>query len=283
MIVLMMSAMLWLGGCNATGDRVRHDPTEPLPSYQSLIESYNQRVERLDRVWSRAVVSVRWVDDRGRRQFEQGEGHFIFIRPHHVALNVGKLGRTLLWAGCDESQYWLFDLSQDPKLAYVGRMDQLDQAAASAFPMPVFPFEVLYLLGAMPLDAQAVPQEPAVEWLQGHYLIEPPGTGLRMLLDRQTHRPRRIDLLDERGASVIICQLDRYAAVEQQGVGPGGWPWMATRIEITIPGQEGSLRMSLSDQTDGRAFDTINPRIFELPRLMRMHNPDQVIDLDDVR
>ena len=253
----------------------------PLPTYETLVELHNRNTARLDRLWSRSTVVVQWTDENDKRKRRQGEGRLIFIRPDRVALEVGKVGHTLMWFGCNETHYWLFDLSEEPETAYLGKHKNLERPTTQ-LAIPLQPQQVFYLLGAMPIDPLEVPDDPAVEWHDGGYLIEPPGTNTRMLLDEKTALPRRIDLIDDKGRSLVICKLDDPAWVEQDDAGPGQWPKLATRAEITVPGQAAKLTLHLNDMTDGEEFDQIDERVFDFEVLLSVLKPKVAVDLDEV-
>lgn len=65
-------------------------------------------------------------------------------------------------------------------------------------------------------------------------------------------------------------------------MGPGSWPKLASQVIITLPGQEGSLKLRLSDMIDGREYDKIKDSLFDLETLVRIHEPSLAIDLDAV-
>lgn len=280
-VVLAMCAVaLGLGlavGC-AGPQRAGELPAE-VPSYRELAERYNANLAKMDQLWTSSVVAIRWVDEDGKKQFEQGEGHFIFVPPKRVALTVGKLGDVLLWAGADEQRYWLFDLGEAGK-AYVGKHENVGKACSEPLPLPVLPGNVPYLLGLLPLDLEQASVAPPVEVLNGQYLIEPPGLRLRMLLDPKTALPSRVDLVGDTGNSVLIAQLSNYETMEAEGLPPGQAAKIARRAMLTAVGQDASLSLTFSDATDGKRFDKINPKAFDFDVLLKAHRPSEVVVLD---
>lgn len=246
-------------------------------SYSQIVRRYNSSIESLDRLWSRAVVEVRWEDDRGSH-FEQGEGNFIFVRPDRVALSVGKLGHTLFWIGANRGQYWMFDLREE-KTVYAGRRRSA-RGRAGDLPIPVRPMDLPRVLGLYRINPDALPAEPQVEWYDGGYLIEPPGTRSRLLLDPVTFRPKRIDLLDEEGNSRLIGRLSGWETVQTQGLAPGGLPVVASRAEIALVDRAGRATLHLSDLSDGRDGGRITGKAFDLDQLIKALKPTQRVDLD---
>lgn len=271
-------------GCQGTGTK---GPTVTLPSvgrvsndpkhYRRVVGHYNQNLSRVDRLWARAVVELKWQDNEGSH-FEQGEGNLILVLPDRVALSVGKLGHTLLWAGCDAQQYWLFDL-RDQKTVYVGSHDDVATGEAGALPIPIRPLDLMHLLGITRIDTSRLPASPMIEWIDGHMLIEPPGAQWRVLIDPQTHRPVRIDLLDQDGHSRATGRLSRWKRMTIDGTHPGAYPWVATRLEVSLVERPGTMTLFLSAPTDGRAEGRIKNQAFELPRLIKAFKPSRRIDL----
>lgn len=253
---------------------------QPAPvSYAQVVERYNAHVAPLDQLWSSAVAQLRWRDEEGRSRFEQGEGNLIFARPGRMAFTVGKLGKPLIWAGSDEARYWLIDL-QDDGVAYVGRHRFAGQPCAEPLPLPLNPRDVLHLLGLLPLESTP-PSPPAVGLVADFYLIEPPGLNLRMLVEPATGQPVRVDLLDADGRSVLVSRLSNPEAVEVEGLPPGSWPRIATQAHIEALDQEGQVTISLTNLSDGRRFDRLNPRVFDLDALLARFKPAQIRLLDE--
>ena len=279
-------ASLALSAC-AGPPPVADDPYMPepvrargdVPDYAEVARRYNSNLEHLDRLWSRSIVEMRWTDEDGRRQFEQGEGHFIYMAPDRVALTVGKLGNVMLWAGSNHEQYWMFDL-RERGIAHHGRHENANRPCSRELPLPVQPRAVPHLLGLLPLDESVADAAPSVERVQGYNVIEPPGTRLRMMLHPDTALPVRVDLTDERGEAVVIAQLDRHDYMEIDGVARLASPRIATRATVHAVGEEAELSLTLSDVTDARRFDRIDERVFDLVFLMRRHDAAEVIDLD---
>jgi hypothetical protein len=272
------------GGCRPAQpivpDTLLPEPIEtagPLPSYGGLIERYNQTTRPLARVWAEARVDLVWRDDKGKRKSEHGDGRFMFVAPDKVALEVREFGKGF-WAGGDGERYWLFDL-QDRRVAYVGRFENADKLDTRTFPLPVNPVDLLYVLGLVRIDPERVPEAPAVESVAGYYLVEPPGLGLRMLLDPRTARPVRVDLLNDKGESAVKCVLS-MPTQPKTGQDPvdGLKPVMPGVVEVYVLGQEARMTLKLKGLT------TVGTRIkeahFDFDVLKRVMKPDEVVDLD---
>ena len=253
--------------------------TDNWPDYGQLVDRYNSNIEAVDQLWARSKVSVVWRDAKGKKRHEQGDGNVIVVRPRRVVLTVGKLGNIGLWAGCNESEYWLFDLQE--KVAYVGRHKNVGMAGSKPFPLPIRPEQVPYILGMMPLDRNLVPAAPAVEQLKGYALIQPPGLGLRMLINPQTGRVVRIDLLDKQGNSTIVSKLSDYQTVQVVDPPLGQIPQMPSKAEIYVIDGQARMTLKLSHLSDGRGKNSIQDRAFMFGRLIKAHKPEHVILLDE--
>lgn len=251
-----------------------------MPSYEQLVARYNRNVETIRHYTSFAVVEMTWRVD-GRRRFEQGEGQLTVVVPDRLSLTVGKVGHDVLRAGCNDTRYWLFDFSGEEKVMHVGRHAKLSESVDAASGMPMQPRDLIHLLGVVPIGPVGDGASPLVEQYQGHYLIEPPGSNSRMLLDAGTARPLRIDLLDERGYSRVTARHKRFVHVKTEGVSPGRWPFVPTLITINDVQNRGSIKLSLTGTT-GDA-DAIKPSWFDPEILATALQPDVVIDIDSQR
>jgi hypothetical protein len=287
---LLLLTVVMVGGCRKPVDILPATflpdgsvgvPEEPTPPYSEVVHRYNDGVRYVDRLWSETRVQMRWRDDRGRARMEQGDGKLLFIRPDRLALTVEKLGRTYLWTGSDDERFWMFDNQEN--VAFVGHHRNVGRACMSPMPLPVHPSVVPFLMGWMPLDPGGwvgVGGEPEVEWLRGHYLVEPPELRLRLLLDPRTLRPVRVDLTDELGRSVVIAQLSEYASLEIDGLPQDQWPTVATRADLFVVGEEARMTLELRRQSDGVRGNRIASQAFDFDVLVRAHRPREVVRLD---
>ena len=226
------------------------------------------------------MVELKWTDDEGKH-YEQGDGNLIVVKPHRVALSIGKLGNTVMWAGCDEQRYWLFDLHEEKTLYSGLHANAHLRDRAKRYPLPVHPLTLLWLMGITPIH----PDSPAVwtgtvDGANGDYMVEPHAGGTRLWLDAVDARVTRIDLLDVEGQTQAVCRLSRWQRVAMQGLPPGALPWVATRLELTMASQEGSMTLFLSDPTDGREVGRIKDKAFDLGHLIKVFKPEKAVDLD---
>jgi hypothetical protein len=277
--VLLLTA---LAACRQPPKVDLSQPPDVIPEYHELAQRYNANIKKLDRMWARASVRLFYRDQRGRLKSESGEDSLLMIEPpHRVALSLGKLGKTGVWAGCNRDQYWLFDVIESRTVWY-GHTANLHRARD--FPLPVHPQRLIALLGATPIEPHVATEHQTVRWDQGFFVIESPESGLRIWLEPRSAMPRQVSLLDERGEWRVVAKLTGEMRVEQADVPREQWPRLSSRAEIRIRDEEGAFTLSLRDATDGRS----NPRIdralqnaFDFASLLSALKPQEAINLDE--
>ncbi|MCX5658157.1 MAG: hypothetical protein NTW19_00345 [Planctomycetota bacterium] len=287
----LFATALWaltgvLAGCPPQGSDARFTRPAELPSYGTVVNGYNANAGRITRLWARAVAEMEWRQE-GKRRFEQGDGILAVVTPDRSAFSLGKLGNPLFWAGTNAKQYWLLDLREE-RLAYVGeRRNPPKPPAGNKLPVPIYPPDLLRVLGIGAIDkppdilefgAEITRKpDPPVGWENG-LIIEPPGSATRYVLDPKTFLPARIELVDAQGEPRLIARLSRFEPVKIAGQPPGGLPKIATRVEITLPETDGRMTLFLSDPSDGQ--ERIDDDAFDLEKVKKTFRPRRVVDLD---
>ena len=257
-------------------------PSAPVLSTSEIREGYNRRVEKIERLWARPIVEIRWVDAEGKSHFEQGDGPLIVRKPHDLALAIGKAGNVFMWLGRNAERYWLFELrppKDQPTTAYVGRIDELDRIDPRKLPLPVRPDQLIELLGIteLPDGIEVAITEPPNA---GYAVLGPvPGSGARTYwsLDEKL-RPTRVGFIDPASGEVIAeAELSNYKPLPITGAPPGAWPDIATTVEIKVPASRANLKLILSDFTDDPA--KIKDAQFDFERLVAANKPQQVREI----
>ncbi|MBI1367452.1 MAG: hypothetical protein GC162_02235 [Planctomycetes bacterium] len=264
-----MGAML--GACEPKKKPDDLPPISP-QSLPALRQKFNARAAMIDQVWSRAIVELRWVDDKNKSHFEQGDGPLIIRKPDDLALAVGKLGNTLFWIGSNREQFWMFDLTggnDQPHVAYVGKHADVGKPGMKAMPLPIHPRQLIELLGVTPIgdgDRMSVVDHRVV--------VERAGS--RMILDAPSALPSHIELLDPAGEPIVSAELSAFAPLQKANIGPGGWPSIATRLLITLADRDASMSINLDSPTNGRARDQVHDAQFDFDQLVNALKPDRV-------
>ena len=285
----LLICLLLLAGCKSTYHPPYivapiNQPSGDPPAYGKIVEGYNRSIEQFDRLWARAEVTVEYHDEKGKKRTLHGENStLLMIPPNDVALTAGPgIGPNILWVGCDESRYWLFDL-RDQGTVYYGYRENLRNPETQPLPAPIYPQQLPLILGLRTIDPEKPPAEPAVEWLNGYYLIEPPDSGTRVLIDPKTSLPVRIDLLDRSGYSILAARLSQPGQVTNRGISPSLFPKVSTEIESWLLYQNVHVTLKLKDMTNGRDNPKINRAFegaFDFQNLHRAFEPFHEVDLD---
>jgi len=257
--------------------------TEADITYPELATRYNETVEGFDSLWARTEIEIQWVDvdANGERdnRFETGDGQYMMRRPHGTALLLEKGGAIMLWAGSNQDQYWLFDvIDRDHKTAYVGSLDRVGQPGSRRFPLAVRPDRVPYLMGLMPLpvDTDLAGMEPTVYLYRDQYMVELPG--MRLLIDPATFRPSRVDLTDDDGYSVLICNLSGAFPVRVSGADRSDWPTICETAAFYVSGVESRITLQIVNaETDS---DRVRDVQFNFDGLRNALQPQTVEQLD---
>ncbi|MEM9019801.1 MAG: hypothetical protein AAGC44_04495 [Planctomycetota bacterium] len=283
-VLLLVSTSTGCGGLRNFDRNNNASPiTEADIGYVELASRYNQTVRYFDQLWVRNDIKVDWNEtlENGRRRSRNlvGDGKFIFVPPRDSAMTVEHLGTVYLWAGSNDAQYWLFDLTEDDKAVYQGTYEALDRPGTRAMPIPVRPDSVAYLLGVLPLPVNPDAQDqPIVEEFEDQYFIEPPGLNLRMLIDKQTFRPTRVYLTDRQGHARLVSYLYDQYPVKVEGLSGQERPIICKRAEIDVPGLETRITMTVINATTDSS--KINDKLFEFEVLQNLHRPSVFINLD---
>jgi len=282
--LLLAAALLALSGCQSSGGG--KIPDQPPPSYERVAEVYNNRVAPIENLWARATVQVTGRDSRGKRFREQGEGHLQIERPSNVSLTVGKLGDTHLAFGSGRDRYWFFDLiEKDDRRLVFGRHSEYERAKGRMLGSPVHPLELLDGVGITPLPT--TPPADPVRWHtdgESVVVVTRQGSGWRrMALSPTTGEPSEILLLDSFRTPVVRIELESYETAPKSG-DTRIIVRVPTRVDIYTLGPEGEpvedsmVRLELYDAK----IRPIRAIVFDLDRLARAYQVNDVTDLDDL-
>jgi len=289
-LLVLAVTLSTLTGCPPTSPRPGADlaaPAQPpAPTYAEIAQRYNANIARIDRLRSTAEIDLKWYEgegDRREKHFHSGEGHVILRLPDCVALDVGKLGQIGLWAGCNATHYWLFDLQEEPKTVYFGRYESA--GAADLLAAPIRPRDLPMLLGLQPLPIDDPKSNATVVWDGAELAVRPPDGRTRLILNPHTAMAIRIELLDEDGQTSLIASLSLPSRVRLRGsdLPSRDWPQIATHIQIHLVAADATMRIRLQDLSAGPDEDRIKPKLFDLDYLADEHfkiDAANRIDLD---
>lgn len=247
-------------------------------SYTAAAAAFNRAAARMDRLWSRTRVELRWTDGDGKRHFEAGEGYLIYELPRRVAMSVGKVGQTGLWAGSNDEFYWLFDLQSEPPAAWYGRHERFGVRPPLDYPLPIAPQELPRLLGVTPLPIDPIVDATSlVSWMRdadGTRVLDVlcPAAGVWMRLDPGTWRPRRVALLDAAGEVVVQSRLALPQPMRIKGLSSDQWPRIESWVRIELAGHSGDAPQDVTlelqgDILGGEARGRIKGQLFDYDHL----------------
>lgn len=289
---LTLAAVVFTGaglvgfGC-ASEKRAR--PVEPAalssleaPRYADAVQKYNQRVDRLPRIWARTVFGLNYTEEDGRLRKEQFEGHLQLVQPSELALSGGKsITDTLFWLGCDAERFWWFEMG-DVSAAHVGRHVNVGQECAEDLSLPARPLDIIKLIGVTPLDPEA---RGRCGWsTNGQWAVidTPTPTGsMHVFVDPASYEPGWIKLLDRAGRTVVFAELLAYDNVSLRQGDAVNPPRMATRVLVRRPDAQGELRLNFAAMSDGAdRVGRLNPEAFRFESLLNRLRPARVDVLD---
>lgn len=242
-----------------------------------VLEMHNARAASLDRLWARASVQVSGRTEGGRLN-EQAEGHLQIDQPDRVALSLGKLGKVQLYLGSDASRYWWMDMVDgDAKSVVLGRHDLVTPRKAELLGVPVYPRDLVRLIGITPIERDRVIGELVQE--DGRLVLEAglAAGRMRVYFDPASVEPARVEMYDAGGVLQVASDLERYDFVTVVGDATLK-PRVAEKITLTL-GDGTVVRMSLYAAENRPLADAA----FDLDRLVRGYGIDEIYDLDAPR
>ncbi len=272
-IIIALVAATLLSACAA--------PTRPPPetidiTLSEILEKHNTRTAALNRLWARTSVQVTGRDASGGRLSEQAEGHLQIEAPDRVALSLGKLGKVQLYLGSNADFYWWIDMvDRDSKSVVVGRHDQVTPKKAEALGVPIYPRDLIKLLGITPIDPARVIGELTHEG--NHLTLDTrlDAGHMKIAFDIQTLEPARVEMYDPAGSLLVASVLTRYDFVSVKGDATLK-PRIPEKIVLTL--NDGTtVRISLYAPEN----KPIRPRAFDLEGLLKGYRIDRIYDLDN--
>lgn len=248
------------------------------PGYGEAVAKFNARIAPLGRLRAAAVVRIEYTDGEGKRRLEQGEGRLQVIRPDRVALDVGKLGETLLWLGCDSQRYWWIDLTGADRVVSVGRHDTYGTSRAPAMGVVVHPLDLLHMLAIVPLPVEA----GGTQWSADGRLLGlacplAGGKSLRTWVNPDDYEPRMVELFGDNGRVEVVAELPASDFVLLSNSGRMG-PKVAKRARVSHLTSGSLLTLDLDDLSDGAG--RIKDEAFNLDVLAERFRVARRIDLD---
>lgn len=257
-------------------------PASEFPAYRQLAEQHNARVALVQTLYASGIIEIRWRDKKGKH-VEQGNMEMWLHLPRRTALRVEKLGEVLLWLGSDETQSWLFDLTGEERVLYLGQHEVAVQRNEQGI-IGVTPSNLLDLMGLMPLPPD---DDLHVQYSRERkaWLIETQGFGapVRVYFDRISMLPVRVESLAPNGAINFTSVLSRHDSVRIQGIAAAAFPKLPHLIDISSEGPEGTaidissgtVKIAITSTSASPESDQLM-RVFDLQRLTQALRPSRI-------
>lgn len=283
-VVVGLAALVAVA-CRSGGPSDAPVSRDPVPTVGQIAGVWNARVARLDRLWARTVVTMRYLDAEGEPRSAQGEGHLQRLDWYKVALSVGKLGETFFWFGGDRDRFWFFDLaSGEMRRVVFGTHERLTRDKGQLLSIPVPPRQYMRFAGlsAFPtrIDGATVRRvrkgvlEVSFQDRSGDWVYE---------IEESTMHPLSITAVDAEGEPEVRSALSDYKTVQLENPGSGIFQ-APSRIVIEHVPSETSITLAIDGQMiDGRRSNKPRAGAFDFEALVEALGPiDDAIDLDEV-
>ncbi|MBO6512815.1 MAG: hypothetical protein JJ974_02470 [Phycisphaerales bacterium] len=244
----------------------------------AIIQTHNERVEQIDRVWARVSVRIKGTDARGKGFEEQGEGHLQVTRPSSVSLTIGKLSETYFVYGSSDERYWMFDLTDsDQRVALIGAVENLTPDRAEEIGLSVHPGDLISSLGIEPLDPERI---VSTRWQLEEELVviaQPSRWGVtEYWFDPRTALVVWVVSLDDTGSRIAETGLSRYKDLLDDQRRDSGIK-IPGKVEMKRSGTSGEfVRIELSEPSQ----KAIKSMVYNPDRLKRSYRIHETIDLD---
>ena len=277
---MLLLALLVLTGCPPRDDGLIIDPPpqpppEVMPTYSQLAAAQSARLASLERVWARAKVHLRWVEEDKRRS-ERGEARLLLkLDEPGLGLSIGSAFGDMMWAGYDAERFWLFDLENDK--AWVGEAGSGRVLLISGMPLPLDPDLTPLLLGFAPLDPGPVP--PKVTWDHGMFRVDRPERNTRQWFYRDSLLPAKVELIDSEGRALVTCVLSDYGPFRGERAVAAGKPQVRVpqTVGVAVERRDVGITLMLSGFSESKR--RFKDRAFEFESLVEIHEPNEVVNL----
>ncbi len=286
MIMFLLIGLAMLGGCKQTVVVPPSPVWTPIPrpaempEYRELAQRYNANIQGIEKIWARAKFSAIYYNDKGKlKRQDASDSKVIYRRPSDIALVVGSDAPgvdMVMWAGSNETEYWLFELHGENRLMF-GKHENVGKPGTRRLPLPIQPRDLPALMGIMPLN----PDAPGfVDWdaRNGWYIVDLPMSYLRLSIDPQTYVARSVEILNRERYSVLSAELDGHVnlAVEDQT----DKAVLPMQVRVAKPASPESLTLELRDVDLSPGIRKLNNLQFDLEKLRKQFEPEVVDNLD---
>jgi len=236
---------------SATREKIYEGPTQTLSEVVADINRNNQRINTL---WARGNFRAWFRDDRNAEQYVDGDCNLQYRKPQDLNL-TGKdavLG-PIFQVGSNSERYWLL---VKPKIdtLWWGRYANAD---ADVSKMPIRPDLLLEVLGVgdinpdfrqQPLPVLKFNNDRDVYMITWHVMRPDRLVAQKEVwYDRQTKRPRLVNLFDDNGRIVLRAYLSNHKSIQSTDEASESRPTVATAYDLYFPESKAKIVLTLSE------------------------------------
>ena len=287
--ILGLAGLLALPGC--MGPKGPPKPPGPPRQMNEIIDAVEANTQLLNQaLWSNnASISARFVDDKGKRHSYNLDGNLLFQSPRNLRLDLRPgLGNQVMQIGSNADDFWIW-IEPEAKTMWWGRYRNVGQPCARR--ITVRPDQLVAALGLgglpAPGDGLIGPELKSSRTMDVLSYVRgrpgegegSPGGGSPLAREYQIDRSppyliRGVQFHDERGHVVTRSTLDDYRQAW------AGGPWVARKIRIEWPAEDGRFEMSIRSFT-AMPPDKVSSTAFDRPWGERMpRGINEVIQVD---
>lgn len=246
--------------------------------YAVVAEQWNARLERLERIHRVGIVEFRWEasEDEPARSDQTDLSLWIEL-PRRVALRAHKaaIGVEFMWIGCDEEQWWVFDLSDQDGETVLYQGSHADRADGQLF---IDPLGILALMGLAPLPPFAdVEVTPLADGRWSVATASPTVLPGRLVTVLDPDRPfaMKVTLSLDGDDLTYEARHEDHARLSLPGLAPLAQPYFPGRVRIADTNGAVEILLSFDDPSRG-LFAQPWDRLFDFERLKRRYRPDRI-------
>lgn len=281
-IALGAIGLLAATGCPPPSGPVIEKPVGPPRALFEIVNTIESNARLLDQALSSNSISVaaHFTDRHGKRRTYNLEGSLLFQRPQNLRMDLRPgMGEQVMQIGSNADEYWLW-IEPEVQTMWWGRYCHVGKPCAGTISVRPDQLVAIIGLGGLPRAGDGLigpARKYGEEYDILYYLRERPvvgdgalpndavETGGRYLLEREYWIDRRppylvcgVQFRDEFGRVVTSAILDDYRPAWEGG------PWVARKVQIDWPQNEGRFAMSVGGYR-GVPPEKVSPRAFDRP------------------
>jgi len=255
-----------LSACTSAAPPVAPGYYGPTLRLEEVVARVNENNAKIPTLWARQRFEATVVDRaKNKSQRIEGYGTLLYTGPNQMRLKAKNELADLFDMGSNGKQFWLWEMHD--QIFWWGDYSAAENIESAE--IPVRPDTVMEILGVQPVDSSLL--HPPIPTLRFNnradaYMVdwqspdsEHWATAKEIWYDRQTLRPEKVLLFDERGRVALWAQLSNYVQVKVAGEDQSGWPWIAGVYQLFFPYTGTRMSFELSDvslSTNGRPNST---------------------------